>query len=255
MSLRRRLLQVYWAMERRIVPGLEYSQHEYEKRLLERIPHGARWLDLGCGRRLLPEWRSASERTLVQRPSQFVGIDVDLDSLHDNKVAHYKVFGVAQHLPFAPESFDVVTANMVVEHLEDPAGTFREVRRVLSPGGLFFFHTPNSAAFPTALSRRLPDPLKRGAARILDGRSGKDVFHTYYRANTAGDVTRLAQASGLSIVEISLVSSTALFSIVPPLAFLELLYLRSLRSEERRERRSNLIAVLSRGEGAGAFTG
>jgi ubiquinone/menaquinone biosynthesis C-methylase UbiE len=245
MALRRQLLRIYWAMEKRIVPELEYSQIEYERRLLQWIPEGARWLDLGCGRRMLPEWRSAAEAALRRRSGTLVGIDLDMGSLLDNTTAEHKIYGVAQQLPFRTGSFDVVTANMVVEHLEDPVGSFREVRRVLSPNGIFIVHTPNAAAYSTVLTRRLPDAVKKRAARVLDGRKEADVFHTYYRANTVADLTSAARAAGLVVAEMNLVSSTALFSVVPPLAFLELLYLRRLRTEANKERRSNLIAVLN----------
>lgn len=244
MSLRRGLLRIYWLMERLIVPGLEYSQLEYERLLLKWIPAGARWLDLGCGRRLLPAWRSESEKALRMRSSMLVGIDLDRGSLLDNTTAHHKVFGPAQELPFKSGSFDVVTANMVAEHLEDPVGSFREVRRVLSPNGIFIVHTPNAAAYPTALTRRLPDAVKKGAARLLDGRREADVFHTFYRANTIDELGSVAQTAGLAVAQVNLLSSTAVFSVVPPLALFELLYIRTLRTERNRERRSNLVAVL-----------
>jgi hypothetical protein len=48
------------------------------------------------------------------------------------------------------------------------------------------------------------------------------------------------------VAELSLVSSTALFSVVPPLAFVELLWLRSVQREARQNLRSNIIAVLRR---------
>lgn len=38
-------------------------------------------------------------------------------------------------LPWPDESFDVVHAHQVLQHLEDPVGALREMRRVLRPGG------------------------------------------------------------------------------------------------------------------------
>jgi SAM-dependent methyltransferase len=45
-------------------------------------------------------------------------------------------------LDHADASFDVVTAFDVVEHVSDLVGTFREIRRVLKPGGVFAFVVP-----------------------------------------------------------------------------------------------------------------
>lgn len=170
-----------------MVPGLEYSQHRYEEHLKRWIPDEVHWLDVGCGRRLLPSWRAEGERLLRARTRLLVGIDLDLDSLKDNVTADVRIFSPVSALPFREASFDIVTANMVVEHLEDPGASFAEVARVLKPGGLFLFHTPNAQAFPTALARMVPDAVKAPLARVLDGRKSIDVFQTWYRCNTAED--------------------------------------------------------------------
>jgi SAM-dependent methyltransferase len=57
------------------------------------------------------------------------------------------VEGVAEDLPFADSSMDVVFAFYVMEHVESPDRVFEEVYRVLRPGGGFFFAT-NSALCP-----------------------------------------------------------------------------------------------------------
>jgi SAM-dependent methyltransferase len=55
--------------------------------------------------------------------------------------------------PLKPHSIDVVHANHVVEHLTDPAETFRLVHNLLRPGGLFVIEVP--AEFRPALADRV----------------------------------------------------------------------------------------------------
>jgi 2-polyprenyl-6-hydroxyphenyl methylase/3-demethylubiquinone-9 3-methyltransferase len=55
---------------------------------------------------------------------------------------HYEVAD-AFHLPYADNSFDVITAMDFLEHIEDPELVIMEFSRVLKNGGIFFFHTFN----------------------------------------------------------------------------------------------------------------
>ncbi len=49
----------------------------------------------------------------------------------------------ATRTPFADQTMDAVTAQHVVEHLNDYEGAFREWRRLLIPGGILLVLTPN----------------------------------------------------------------------------------------------------------------
>lgn len=51
--------------------------------------------------------------------------------------------GSILELPFADGSFDAVFYHHVIEHVDEPAGSLRELARVLRPGGLIFIGTPN----------------------------------------------------------------------------------------------------------------
>ena len=240
------LYRAYWKLEQWIVPGLASSQSHYEKALGRYVTSATRWLDLGCGRRLLPEWRRDAERGLIASAGSVVGIDLDLESLRDNESIEHLCLSSVDDLPFADESFSLVTANMVMEHVSDPTAMLRELRRVLVPGGHVIFHTPNAKAFPTTVARVLPDGVKQRLARVLDGRASKDVFPTHYRANEPGEIHRHAQVAGFEVAELELVSTNAVFSVVLPLAFFELLWIRAIRDASRATLRSNIIAVLRR---------
>lgn len=51
--------------------------------------------------------------------------------------------GPFQNSMIQPESFDLITANHVVEHLRDPLSVFRGVHAGLKPGGYFVVEVPN----------------------------------------------------------------------------------------------------------------
>ncbi len=44
---------------------------------------------------------------------------------------------------FPENSFDVVTLNMVLEHIDDPQGLFLVIKKVLKEGGLLYIEVPN----------------------------------------------------------------------------------------------------------------
>jgi len=50
-------------------------------------------------------------------------------------------------------TFHAVFAHMVMEHLHDPKGTFREIRRILRSDGWLVFSVPNAGAWELSLFR------------------------------------------------------------------------------------------------------
>lgn len=62
-------------------------------------------------------------------------------------------------------SYDLVTAIEVIEHLESPISFFRNVGRLLSPGGVAVISTSNVDSLPTRLKF-----LQTGRLRMMDYR-------------------------------------------------------------------------------------
>jgi|APFre7841882630_1041343.scaffolds.fasta_scaffold10053_4 ubiquinone/menaquinone biosynthesis C-methylase UbiE len=52
--------------------------------------------------------------------------------------------GTAESIPFDNDSFDVVHASSVIEHVQDVERVFKEINRVLKPGGVFWFNAASS---------------------------------------------------------------------------------------------------------------
>jgi hypothetical protein len=79
---------------------------------------------------------------------------------------------------------------------------------------------------------------------LLEGRRDEDVFPTRYEINTEARVREIAAQSGFEVLELRMLSSTAITAMIPPLAFGELLLIRLMEGKIGRRFRSNIIAVL-----------
>ncbi len=238
------LFRWYWSLERRIVPGLCSSQLVFADVLTALFVGRPVWLDLGCGRRPFPEWMPREEDRLLERVGWPVGVDRDLQSLRDHHAYRDKVLSGGEALPFKSGVFDVVSANMVVEHLEQPDLVLREIHRVLRPGGHFLFHTPNRRHWPLTLARLVPEFIKRWLIHLLEGRRPEDVFATHYRFNDPDQILHLATTAGFRVERLHLLSSSATTPMLGPLVLIELLWIRWLRRPSCAGLRSNIIGIL-----------
>jgi SAM-dependent methyltransferase len=99
---------------------------------------GPRVVDVGTGvghtlRRVAPNFRSAVGVDATREMLE-AGIGVLRDAGVNNALL---VQADATALPIASGSADVVTSRLAAHHFADAAGAFREVARILRPGGLF----------------------------------------------------------------------------------------------------------------------
>lgn len=96
-----------------------------------------RWLDYGCGHGGLV--RYVAERRLCQIEGFDIGWIVDR--------ARQQGISVLSQDQIKGQTYDIVTAIEVLEHVSDPLNFLRNVRQLLKPGGLFFLMTGNSEPF------------------------------------------------------------------------------------------------------------
>lgn len=107
------------------------------------VPPGAVILDL------MSSWRS--HWPAAHPKARMVGLGLNREEMDDNPdLDQVIVHDVNQDpaLPFAAETFDAVLITVSAQYLTRPIETFREVHRILKPGGVFIV-TFSNRMFPT----------------------------------------------------------------------------------------------------------
>ncbi len=97
-------------------------------------PARRRALDLGCG--------TGQNLEGLARYARPVGHDSSAEALAFCRRRGHTRLVQATILPFAPNSFDIVTALDVIEHLDDDLAVLRDLYRVVRPGGLLVISVP-----------------------------------------------------------------------------------------------------------------
>lgn len=126
--------------------GLSQSDSFYRWTLdLLSIQPGESYLDISCGRAELP--------TLAQQKEQNAhGMDLSYSALHYGKAVQgcrNLVAANSQHLPYADNSFHVISNIGSLEHYVDMEMAVRETARVLKPNGRAYILVPNTFSLLT----------------------------------------------------------------------------------------------------------
>jgi len=188
-------------MDRTFYPNYERNWDDtlFRAEILKYLHKEHTLLDLGAGAGIVSQmnFRHLAKRVCGIDPNERV---VNNPYLDEGKVA------MGEAIPYPDNSFDMVIADNVLEHLPDPEAVLKEVDRVLKAGGVFLAKTPNKNHYMPLIARLTPHSFHAFINRLRGSiRADIDNFPTRYRINAPSDVRRYAGNSGLRVYEIRLV--------------------------------------------------
>ena len=117
---------------------------------------GQQVLDLGCGTGRHTLWLAAAGAT-VTAVDFSAGMLAEAQRKPGAEAIRFLVHDLHQPLPFDAE-FDLVVSGLVLEHLRDLDGFFREARRALKPGGRAIISAMHPAMWLRGSQARFTDP-------------------------------------------------------------------------------------------------
>ena len=125
------------------------------------------------------------------------GVDVEAIVLEN---PHLDDAGVIEDgkIPYEDDKFDLVVSSYVMEHIQEPAVVFHEIARVMKPGGLCIWRSPNRWHYVAVVASLTPHKFHEWV-NAKRGREDRDTFPTVYRVNTIRAIRRYAEEAGFDI--------------------------------------------------------
>lgn len=163
----------------------DFERARVEK-MLQMVPENKKVLDLACN--------EGTITNLIQnKGNDVIGVDMSINAL---SIAHEKrlelICASANELPFKHNTFDVVVAGEIIEHIFDTNGFLNEINRVLINGGQLIITTPNIASLTSRI--RLMLGLQPSCCEVeLEGKAG------HIRAFSKGSLINLLEKHGLFV--------------------------------------------------------
>ena len=165
---------------------------DFFERVRAITPDKANVVDFGAGRGEWLDDPSPRRRELVDLrdiSGHLVGVDVAPAVMSNPSLDEAFVIDGESPLPIEDDWADVVVANWVIEHVDDPEWFVAECTRIVKPGGWLCGRTPNKVGYIALGARLVPNGRHVGVLRRLQPhRKAEDVFPTRYRLNTVDDL-------------------------------------------------------------------
>jgi SAM-dependent methyltransferase len=220
-------------------PGWVDGTEQFRSLIRAHVPPGGAILEIGAG-------PSNKTTRFLAEIGEVTGIDLDPAVVTNEACAHTHVYD-GKAIPVPDSSFDACVSNYVLEHVEEPATLLRECHRVLRPGGVIAFRTPNLWHYVSLIARLTPHSFHERVALRAQNASedAHDPYPTFYRMNTRRICTTLLESAGFECVVLTCFEGEPSYGLFSRFSFYPLmLWERILNSTNRLEDlRANIFCV------------
>jgi ubiquinone/menaquinone biosynthesis C-methylase UbiE len=199
------------------------------------VTRESRVLEIGAG----PS--NPTSEFLSRAAASVIGLDVDPAVKNNRFLTEARVYD-GKTFPFPDASFNIALADYALEHVEDPPALLREIRRVLAPGGMFLFRTPNLFHYVSIFSRLLPDSI---SPWLRNRPADHPVYPKFFRCNSERACRRILSESGFEVLDLALIEKEPSYGMRSRLLFLPMMvYERFVNSSDVfRNLRANILCA------------
>ena len=179
---------------RAMFPSETHPNRVIERAILARLAPEATVLDIGCGR------TAPNLSPLIGKAAKLYGIDVMDFTIADERLELF-ANDVRDMKDIPSGSVDLAYSRAVMEHLERPEEAYREIARVLKPGGVYVYTTPSIYDYGSIAALLIPNRFHARIVSATEGRAGEDVFPTVFGSNSLRAIRKHAALTGLAVDE------------------------------------------------------
>ncbi len=183
------------ALKEKYFGGEKHPNTIFEDRVLQLLRPDHTVLDIGCGR------TAPNLRHMRGKAARLIGVELVEFTPETKALPELELYinDMANLKDIADASIDLAYCRAVMEHIDQPLACYREMRRVLKPGGRFVFLTANIWDYASIIAMLVPNALHPIIVNRTEGREMEDTFPTRYRTNSRRKIARHCADSGLSI--------------------------------------------------------
>lgn len=200
----------------KLYPEFKTGGYFFRKYLKDFANNNSVILDAGCGNSgILTEFKSIVKL--------IIGVDTNKKLLEENQIVNKKINANLENIPLDENSIEIVVSEFVLEHLQNPEDVFKEISRILKPGGVFIFLTPNILNPIMAFSKILPYSIHK-LLRLKLFKKEEETHRTYYRANSYRKLLKLGKLAGFQDCEISKAGNPDYLGFCKPLVLIAIIF-------------------------------